>query len=55
LPGIAGSFGVGKSTLIDGLIKSARKNNCRVGVVAFDLESPFSGGAILGDRIRRLQ
>lgn len=50
--GIAGSFGVGKSTLIDGLIKSARKNNCRVGVVAFDPESPFSGGAILGDRIR---
>ncbi len=50
--GIAGSFGVGKSTLIDGLIKSGRKKNCRVGVVAFDPESPFSGGAILGDRIR---
>ena len=50
--GIAGSFGVGKSTLIDGLIKSARKENYRVGVVAVDPESPFSGGSILGDRIR---
>jgi LAO/AO transport system kinase len=50
--GIAGSFGVGKSTLIDGLIKSARKENYRVGVVAVDPQSPFTGGAILGDRIR---
>ena len=50
--GIAGSFGVGKSTLLDGLIKSARKEKFKVGVVAVDPESPFSGGAILGDRIR---
>jgi len=50
--GIAGSFGVGKSTLLDGLIKSARKENFKVGVIAVDPESPFSGGAILGDRIR---
>jgi len=50
--GIAGSFGVGKSTLIDGLIKSARKENYRVGIIAVDPSSPFTGGAILGDRIR---
>jgi len=50
--GFAGSFGVGKSTLLDGLIKSARRENFKIGVIAVDPESPFSGGAILGDRIR---
>ena len=50
--GITGSPGAGKSTLTDGLIAAARARGRRVGVVAIDPTSPFSGGAILGDRIR---
>ncbi|MFA5568816.1 MAG: methylmalonyl Co-A mutase-associated GTPase MeaB, partial [Trueperaceae bacterium] len=50
--GITGSPGSGKSTLTDGLIAVARAQGRRVGVVAIDPTSPFSGGAILGDRIR---
>jgi len=50
--GITGSPGSGKSTLTDGLIAAARAQGRRVGVVAIDPTSPFSGGAILGDRIR---
>lgn len=50
--GITGSPGAGKSTLTDGLIGAARAGGRRVGVVAIDPTSPFSGGAILGDRIR---
>jgi len=50
--GITGSPGSGKSTLTDGLIAVARAEGRRVGVVAIDPTSPFSGGAILGDRIR---
>jgi len=50
--GITGSPGAGKSTLTDGLIAAARAQGRRVGVVAIDPTSPFSGGAILGDRIR---
>lgn len=50
--GITGSPGSGKSTLTDRLITVAREKGRRVAVVAVDPTSPFSGGAILGDRIR---
>lgn len=50
--GITGSPGVGKSTLIEKLIKEIRKRGKTVGVVAVDPTSPFSGGAFLGDRVR---
>jgi LAO/AO transport system kinase len=50
--GITGSPGAGKSTLTDRLIGLYRKAGLTVGVVAVDPTSPFSGGAILGDRIR---
>lgn len=50
--GITGSPGVGKSTLTDRLIHYLRQEGKTVGVVAVDPTSPFSGGAILGDRIR---
>jgi len=52
LIGITGSPGVGKSTLVDKIIKEFRNENKTIGVVAIDPTSPFSGGAILGDRIR---
>ncbi|MCK9390250.1 MAG: methylmalonyl Co-A mutase-associated GTPase MeaB [Syntrophales bacterium] len=50
--GITGSPGAGKSTLVDGLIEWYRRKNKTVGVLAVDPTSPFTGGAILGDRIR---
>ncbi len=50
--GITGSPGVGKSTLTDKMIHYLREQGLTVGVVAVDPTSPFSGGAILGDRIR---
>jgi LAO/AO transport system kinase len=50
--GITGTPGAGKSTLVDGLVKLLRERDLRVGVLAVDPSSPFSGGAILGDRIR---
>ncbi len=50
--GVTGSPGVGKSSLIDGLIALWREAGRRVGVVAVDPTSPFTGGAILGDRVR---
>lgn len=50
--GITGSPGAGKSTLTDQLIAYYRKAGRTVGVIAVDPTSPFSGGAILGDRIR---
>ena len=50
--GITGSPGSGKSTLVAALAKHYRKQQKRVGIVAVDPTSPFSGGAILGDRIR---
>ena len=50
--GITGVPGSGKSTLTDKLIAAFRARGWRVGVVAIDPTSPFSGGAILGDRIR---
>ncbi len=50
--GITGSPGVGKSTLVDGLIEASRKKEKTIGVLAVDPTSPFTGGATLGDRIR---
>lgn len=50
--GMTGPPGSGKSTLVDCLIRYYRKANKKVGVVAIDPSSPFSGGALLGDRIR---
>jgi len=50
--GITGPPGAGKSTLVDQLTAAYRKRGRRVGVVAIDPTSPFTGGAILGDRIR---
>jgi len=50
--GITGPPGAGKSTLVDGLARRYRAQQTTVGVVAVDPTSPYSGGAILGDRIR---
>lgn len=50
--GVTGPPGAGKSTLVDKLIASFRKQGKKVGVIAIDPSSPFSGGAVLGDRIR---
>lgn len=50
--GITGAPGVGKSTLVDALARQARTEGLTVGIIAVDPSSPFSGGAILGDRIR---
>jgi LAO/AO transport system kinase len=50
--GITGGTGSGKSTLIDGLIGKIRAGGQTVGVIAEDPTSPFSGGAVLGDRVR---
>jgi LAO/AO transport system kinase len=50
--GITGSPGAGKSTLVDRLADHYRKAGLEVGVIAVDPSSPFSGGAVLGDRIR---
>jgi len=50
--GITGSPGTGKSTLVGAIAKVYRSRGVRVGIVAVDPTSPFSGGAILGDRIR---
>jgi LAO/AO transport system kinase len=50
--GITGSPGVGKSTLTNALVGALRARGSRVGILAVDPSSPFSGGALLGDRIR---
>jgi len=50
--GMTGAPGAGKSTLVDQLARHYRKQNRTVGIVAVDPTSPYSGGAILGDRIR---
>lgn len=50
--GLTGAPGAGKSTLVDQLAKLSRKQDRTVGIIAVDPTSPYSGGAILGDRIR---
>jgi LAO/AO transport system kinase len=50
--GITGPPGAGKSTLTDRLVARARSEECTAAVIAVDPSSPFSGGAVLGDRIR---
>ena len=50
--GVTGSPGAGKSTLVDGLARGLRAQGKTIGVLAVDPTSPFTGGAILGDRIR---
>ena len=50
--GVTGSPGVGKSTLVEKLATEYRRSGRQVGIVAVDPTSPFSGGAILGDRVR---
>ena len=50
--GITGPPGAGKSTIVDCLTKIYRKNKKSVGIIAVDPTSPFTGGALLGDRIR---
>ena len=50
--GITGSPGVGKSTITNALVSALRARGQRVGILAVDPSSPFSGGALLGDRIR---
>jgi len=52
--GITGAPGSGKSTLADKLIGLLKKEGKKIGIVAVDPSSPFSGGAILGDRIRMM-
>ncbi|MGH8106149.1 MAG: ATP-binding cassette domain-containing protein, partial [Arenimonas sp.] len=49
---VTGPSGSGKSTLVDKLMAHLRKKGKTIGVVAIDPSSPFSGGAVLGDRIR---
>lgn len=53
--GITGSPGAGKSTLVDQLTQTIRAEGKTVAIVAVDPSSPFSGGAILGDRVRMMQ
>lgn len=50
--GLTGAPGAGKSTLVDALAREYRKHEKTIGIVAVDPTSPFTGGAILGDRIR---
>jgi len=52
LVGVTGAPGSGKSTLVNEMAKVYRRQNLDVGIIAVDPTSPFSGGAILGDRIR---
>jgi LAO/AO transport system kinase len=53
--GITGAPGAGKSTLVTHMVRELRRRDRKVGVVAVDPSSPFSGGAILGDRIRMME
>jgi LAO/AO transport system kinase len=50
--GVTGAPGAGKSTLVDQLAREYRKRDSTLGIIAVDPTSPYSGGAILGDRIR---
>jgi LAO/AO transport system kinase len=53
--GVTGSPGSGKSTLVDQMVVRLRKKGKKIGIVAVDPSSPFTGGAILGDRIRMMR
>ncbi len=53
--GVTGPPGAGKSTLVNRLTTFARQNELRVGIICADPSSPFSGGAVLGDRVRMTQ
>jgi LAO/AO transport system kinase len=53
--GVTGPPGVGKSTLVDKLTALMRRQGSKVGIIAVDPSSPFTGGAVLGDRIRMQQ
>ena len=55
LVGVTGPPGAGKSTLVDRLLTELRGKNLSVGVIAVDPTSPFTGGAVLGDRLRMQQ
>lgn len=50
--GVTGSPGSGKSSLVNELAKAFRRRQARIGIVAVDPSSPFTGGAVLGDRVR---
>ena len=52
LIGVTGPPGAGKSTLVDRMTRELRASGHRVGVIAVDPSSPFTGGAVLGDRVR---
>src|SRR5690349_23391376 len=53
--GVTGAPGAGKSTLVTHLVREYRRRDHKIAVVAVDPSSPFSGGAILGDRIRMME
>lgn len=53
--GVTGSPGAGKSTLVTQLVRELRRREYKVGIIAVDPTSPFTGGAILGDRIRMME
>ena len=53
--GITGPPGAGKSTLVDALVRELRSRDLGVGVIAVDPSSPFTGGALLGDRVRMMR
>lgn len=53
--GVTGAPGAGKSTLVTHLVRELRRRERKIGVVAVDPTSPFTGGAILGDRIRMME
>ena len=53
--GVTGAPGAGKSTLVTHMVREYRRRGHKVGVVAVDPSSPFSGGALLGDRIRMME
>ncbi len=53
--GVTGAPGAGKSTLVTHLVREFRRRDRKIGIVAVDPSSPFSGGAILGDRIRMME
>jgi LAO/AO transport system kinase len=55
LIGVTGAPGAGKSTLVTHMVREFRRREHRIGVVAVDPSSPFSGGALLGDRIRMME